>query len=167
MSASSPDPRRPSLEEAELGYRSLFEYNPDAVFELKLEPSPRLVSANPAAERISGYPLAELVKLTARALIAAEDFDRTIQDFARTVAGQSCTDEIAIVHKDGHRIDVSFTLIPVFKDGKVAGVYGVGKDISERRRTERERDELLVREHEARVRAVAAEERAAFLAEAG
>jgi PAS domain S-box-containing protein len=167
VSAHDPHAAPPRIPDPEVGYRSLFEHNPDAIFTLSLVPRLQLTSANPAAERISGYSADELRSITARQLIAPDDFDRTAQHFVRAVSGQPSTDEIAILRKDGRPVDVSFTLVPVLQDGVVTGVYGIGRDISERRRAERERDELLAKEQAARERAVAAEERATFLAEAG
>ncbi len=48
----------PRLEESEQRYRSLYEQNPDAVYDFDLEG--RFVETNPACEALSGYSLEEL-----------------------------------------------------------------------------------------------------------
>jgi len=139
-------------------YRSLFVHNPDAVF--SVDRTPRFTSANPAAEQISGYSLAELLDLTPGRLLAPDDAARTMQHFQRALTGEPCVDTISIVHKDGHHVVLNLTLVPIQVGEQTTGVYGIAQDITARRRTEAERDTLLAR-------ATAAEQRAAFLAHAG
>lgn len=155
-------PARRLLEESEQRYRSLFDYNPDAIFSLDREA--HFSSVNPAAERISGYSLQELLQLRPDKLIVPEQLERTLRDFRQALAGTPSSDEVTIFHKGGHRIELELTLVPMRVEGEVAGVYGIAKDITRRRRAEADLAELLVREQEARSRAVAAEERSAFLA---
>lgn len=151
------------LEESEQRHRSLFEHNPDPVF--SLDRQPRFTSANPAAQRISGYSLAELLDLPPPTLIVPEDIERTLVRYSRALEGAPSSDEIAITARDGHRVELALTLVPILVAGEIIGVYGMAKDITERRRVETERAELLLREQEARSRAEAAEGRAAFLAD--
>jgi PAS domain S-box-containing protein len=78
--------------------------------------------------------------------------------FRRAAAGEPQTYETAIVHKDGHRVDLQVTNLPIVVEGKVVGVYGIAKDITERKRAEQERTEALVREHLALARAEAVQQ---------
>ena len=152
------------LEESEQRYRSLFEFNPDGVFLLSREA--RFTSLNPAAELISGYSLDELVSINPNRLIVAEHLERTLANFQGALAGVPSSDEIAIVHKDGRRVELGLTWVPMRVEGEITGVFGIAKDITRRRSAEDERAEILAREQEARSRAVAAEQRAEFLATA-
>jgi hypothetical protein len=70
--------------------------------------------------------------------------------------------------KDGTEIDVSLTVSPI-RDvgGTVIGASKIARDISERRRAERLRDELVERERSARDEAIMARDRLAFLADVG
>src|SRR5262249_14113228 len=70
--------------------------------------------------------------------------------------------------KDGALIDVAVTISPVrTREGAIVGASKIVRDISERRRSERMREELIVRERRARDEAVAARDRLAFLADVG
>src|SRR6202022_3288969 len=57
--------------------------------------------------------------------------------------------ERVIVHKDGHRLDGLTTQIPIVVDGRVTGVFGIARDITETRQA---REKL--RASEQRFRAV-------------
>jgi signal transduction histidine kinase len=70
--------------------------------------------------------------------------------------------------KDGVEIDVALSVSPIRNAaGIVVGASKIARDISERRRSERLREELGERERQARLEAVAARDRLAFLAEVG
>jgi len=56
--------------------------------------------------------------------------------------------------KDGSLIDVALTISPIKnQEGRVVGASKIARDITERKKIEAERDELLKREHEARAEA--------------
>lgn len=67
---------------------------------------------------------------------------------AKLKRGQRTEDfETERLARDGRRIPVSLTVSPVkAADGRIIGASKVARDVSERRRLERERDELLERE---------------------
>ena len=55
------------------------------------------------------------------------------------------------ITKDGQRISVSVTISPIRNAaGRLVGASAIARDISERRQIEQEREELLVREQQAR-----------------
>jgi signal transduction histidine kinase len=58
--------------------------------------------------------------------------------------------------KDGNRINVSLTVSPIFDRGKVIGASKIARDITQKKRADEEREELLAREHVARAEAEAA-----------
>jgi PAS domain S-box-containing protein len=145
------------LEESEQRYRSLFEHHPDAIFILST--APRLVSANAAAERISGYSLDELTRLDFADLVEPDGLAVVRRLFRRVLVGEAQSGQVAIRARDGRRIELRLTLVPMFVDGRVQGIYGIAHDVTERNRIRSERAELLGRTQ-------AAERRAAVLAEA-
>jgi signal transduction histidine kinase len=56
--------------------------------------------------------------------------------------------------KDGREIDISLTVSPIRdKSGKVIGASKIARDITERKRIETERDEMLLKESKARAAA--------------
>jgi len=134
------------LAESEQQYKSLFEYNTDAVYRFDLEGN--FVSVNPACTALSGYTQEELLRMSFRDVMAPEDLGKTIRAFERAVAGEPQNMDLAIIHKDGRRLEVNASKIPILVDGNIIGVFGVAKDISERQRAE-----AALRESEERFRA--------------
>ena len=130
------------LEESEQRYKSLFEYNPDAVFSFDLDGN--FLSANPACYKLSGHSVEELIHMSFMPLIVPEDLEKTLYRFRMAAKGKPQNYEIAIKHKDRHRAELNITNIPIIVDGEIVGVYGIAKDITERKWAEkslREREE--------------------------
>ncbi len=136
------------LEESEQRYKSLFEQNVDAVYSFDLEG--RFASANAACETLTGYAPADLIGRSFIPLIAPEDLERALQTYLRALQGEPQHDEISLLHKDGRRIQVNLTKVPIKIGGRLVGIYGIAKDVTERRALEAERERLL---HEATDRA--------------
>lgn len=123
-----------ALDEARERYRSLFQHNPHAVFSFDL--AGRFLSANPACERLTGYTEAELLHMRFHQLVVPEKVALTAAAFNRAAAGQPQHYDSAHLHRDGHRVDIAVTNMPIIVAGTVVGVYGVAEDISERRQAE-------------------------------
>jgi diguanylate cyclase (GGDEF)-like protein/PAS domain S-box-containing protein len=117
---------------AQQRFDSLFAQNPDAVF--MLDADGRVIAANPACERKSGYSAGELLGLGALSLFDPADLPRAQGHFLRAMAGEAHEHEITVVQKSGRKIDVQVMNIPIVVDGEVVGIYGVVRDISLRRR---------------------------------
>jgi PAS domain S-box-containing protein len=124
------------LEKTEQRYESLFSNNPDAVF--SLDPEGNFLSANSACEKISGYSVNELLQMSFWPLIVPEDLERTMQNFSEVTRGEPKDLDIAIEHKDGHRVELSVTALPSSVNGEIVGVYVIAKDSTERKRIEQE-----------------------------
>ncbi len=117
------------LKESEQRYKSLFEHHPDAIFSLDLEGN--YINGNPAAKRISGYSVDNLIEKSVFTIIVREDKDRAIYHFNKAVEQKKPESyEIRIEHKLGYTLDVFVMAIPIFVDNQVVGVYGVAKDIT-------------------------------------
>lgn len=123
------------LKESEQRYRSLVEYNADAVFTYDLEG--RLMSVNRATEAITGYYEEELLYKSPLPIVLPEDRIRTQVHFDQAKKGKAQNYDIAIVHKSGRHVHINIANIPIIVDGEVTGVYGIAKDITERRLAEK------------------------------
>ncbi|MFJ6028118.1 EAL domain-containing protein [Pseudarthrobacter sp. NPDC092424] len=123
-----------ALDEARERYKSLFQHNPHAVYSFDL--SGRFLSANPACEQLTGYTEAELLKLQFHQLVVPEKIARTAAAFKRAAAGEPQHYESTHLHRDGHRVDIAVTNMPIIIAGAVVGVYGVAENIGERRQAE-------------------------------
>jgi light-regulated signal transduction histidine kinase (bacteriophytochrome) len=69
-------------------------------------------------------------------LVSPEEVELVTKYFQKAVEGVPQHYEAAIISKDGRRIELNITNIPIVVGGEIVGVYGVGKDITERKRAE-------------------------------
>lgn len=122
------------LEESEQRYRSLFDQHPDAVFELDHDGV--FVSANPACEAISGYSPAELRGQAFAPFVLPEFAALTTAHFAHSLAGAAISFETAIRAKNGRRVDIAVTNVPMIVGGTIRGVFGIARDLTTQRELE-------------------------------
>jgi PAS domain S-box-containing protein len=102
----------------------------------------RILSWNPAAERIYGYTLEEVTGKDVR-IIEPPSLKGEISSILEQVnRGECITDyETKRMRKDGRLIDVSLTISPVYRDGDtITGVSTIVRDITSHKAEERLRD---------------------------
>ena len=129
------------LAESRERYRSLFEQNQDAVYSFNREG--RFLSANAACEGLSGYSAQELLQMGFRGLIVPEHLGRADAMFQKALRGEAQHDEVAITHRDGRRVEISVSKMPIVIGGEIVGAFGISRDVTARREMERERERLL------------------------
>ena len=122
------------LEESEQRYRSLFEHNPDVVYSLDREM--RFTSANPRCEAITGYTAAEFIDGTATPIVVAEDRDVAVAAFHSALEGRAVRIEVGIRHRSGRTVRLGITNVPIVIGGRVVGIFGIAKDLTEQRALE-------------------------------
>jgi PAS domain S-box-containing protein len=116
-----------------------------------------ITSWNKGAERIFGYTAQEIIGLPINTLIPPDRQEEGVEILERLRRGERIEHfETVRVRKDGKAVDVSLTILPI-KDssGRIIRVSKVARDISERKRADAEREELLMREKAARAEAQA------------
>jgi PAS domain S-box-containing protein len=150
-------------------FRSLAENAADAI--VTLDAQDRILFANPAAERIFGYPQAKLLEIPFTNLIPERyrELHRAgMRHYIATGIRRVAWDGIELVglHRSGHEIPLEITF-GEFQQGNARYFTGVMRDISERKRIQEERDRLFARESEARAHAEMEERRSSFLTSAG
>lgn len=123
-----------ALEEKEEIYRSLFEHNSDLICSLDLRG--RLTNVNPATIRFVGYSKSDLIGSHFIPLLTKESKRLAIGLFRKSYRGETHTFEIGIKHRLGHRIDFLIKSSPIIINDTIAGVYIVGKDITEWKHTQ-------------------------------
>lgn len=128
------------LQESRQLYKSLFDYNLDATYSLDREG--RFVELNRATCETTGYEREELLGASFEPLIVPEDMAVTKAHFAKGIGGETTNFEISILHKQGHRVLVSVTVVPVVVDGDIPGVIGIARDITEERKLEKRMERL-------------------------
>jgi PAS domain S-box-containing protein len=94
-------------------------------------------SCNASAERLFGYPAAELIGRPIRMLIPADRQHEEDDILARLRRGERIEHfETIRLRKDGHPVDLLLTVSPVRDaDGRIIGVSKTARDITERKRT--------------------------------
>jgi PAS domain S-box-containing protein len=111
-----------------------------------------ITSWNEAAMRLYGYTAEEVIGQTVSMLMPPEQADDFPQIMQRLKRGERIDHyETVRVAKDGKRINISLTVSPI-KDasGHLIGASAVARNITEQKRAEAERQELLLREQAAR-----------------
>jgi diguanylate cyclase (GGDEF)-like protein/PAS domain S-box-containing protein len=122
-------------EASERRYRELFENAYDIVYTHDVDG--RITSINRAAERITGYARTEALQMNIIQFVAPE-FQENVKKliYRQTISEAPITQELDILAKDGSRLTLEVSSRPVFEQGKPAGIQGIARDITERKRTE-------------------------------
>jgi PAS domain S-box-containing protein len=125
---------RDDAEEAQQRYRSLFDHNTDAVFSFDLDG--QFTSANGACSRIFGYSRNELMGMSFASLTVPEDRQQASSEMNSAAQGEPRTAELTILNKSGDRVDLHLNTMPIIVGERIVGVFGLGKDITARKRAE-------------------------------
>ncbi|MGH2720867.1 MAG: PAS domain S-box protein, partial [Actinomycetota bacterium] len=124
--------------ELEIQLAAIVQHSDDAI--VGLDPNATVTSWNPGAERLYGYSAAEVVGGTIAILTpwTPADFRAPVLlDVARGIPMRD--HETEVVRKDGVRLTVSVNASPITdENGVVIGISSVGRDITDRKRFEKE-----------------------------
>lgn len=123
------------LQVSEQRYKSLFENNPNAIY--SVDRQGRFTELNPAVERISGYAPEELLNRDHAEILVPEYVDISLSHLHNAIAGQREESEASIIHKAGHRVELSVITMPIVVDGEIDGMFCIAEDITERKQVER------------------------------
>jgi PAS domain S-box-containing protein len=156
------------LRESEERFRATFEHA--AVGAAHVGIDGRWLRVNRRLSEIVGYEREELLERTFQDITHPDDLEEYLEQMRLMLEGelQTYTMEKRYLRKGGPEVWVNLT-VSLVRDASGEPVYFivVVEDISERKKTEQERDLLLVREQLARAEAVAARRRLTLLAAAG
>ena len=115
-------------------YRSFFTYHPDAIFEHNLEGI--IIDVNLASKDLSKFSLEQTLGLHFSKFICAEYQSIAQTAFEKAVKGNGQHLEIQALNALGecHWLDVTY--LPIKQAEQVVGVFGIARDITDRRETE-------------------------------
>jgi PAS domain S-box-containing protein len=130
-----------ALRFSEAQYRAIFNASADAL--VLRDADFRIVDVNPTYEALTGYPRAEV--LGADYIIAnPPDVNERIKALhVRALAGEAVQLDTQMLRRDGTRLDLELRGRPIVHQGRAHVLYA-GRDISARRKAERERAALEV-----------------------
>ena len=107
----------------------------DVIFQIDLQGN--FIFGNIAAERMTGYPLAESLRMNIWQLVLPEYHPMLKERLQWKIAGEPVTEksfEFEIRHREGHRIWVELaTSAVVNQEGRLTAVQAVARDITERK----------------------------------
>ena len=144
---------RKDAEKALRQFAAIVESTDDAIIGMDL--SGVITSWNNAAATLYGYSAEEIIGGNVSILIPPEHIQDEREFLEKIQSGERIVHyETLRMAKSGRRIDVSLTVSPIQDaSGALIGASKIARDITEQRRVEAEREELLRREHDARAEA--------------
>jgi two-component system, cell cycle sensor histidine kinase and response regulator CckA len=124
-----------ALRESEERFRNLFENAKDVLFTCDL--SGNFSSLNRAGELLMEYSREEAVGMNFAEVVAPEHRDIVRNMLNRKAAGDSATTyELEVITKSRRRVLFEISSRSIYRDGKVVGVQGSARDITERKSAE-------------------------------
>jgi PAS domain S-box-containing protein len=148
--ARSKDEILAELRESEERYRSLLENANDIIYSHDL--AGNYLTINRAGELITGYTREQILGgLNIAEVVAPEHMEQARRMMAQKLQDPSPTVyEVDIIAKDGRRRTLEVSTRLSRPEGKPPAIEGIARDVTERKRAEAEREELLERERVAR-----------------
>jgi two-component system cell cycle sensor histidine kinase/response regulator CckA len=123
------------LRQSEHRNRLLVETARDIIY--TLAPDGTFTSISPAFETITAWPVADWLGKSFASLVHADDQPLAANMFNRCLRGESLPIYEARLRKQDRDFAVGeFTVTPLLEAGRVTGVLGIGRDITERKRLE-------------------------------
>ncbi|MEH7444462.1 EAL domain-containing protein [Bacillus sp. JJ1122] len=135
-----------SLKISEQYYRSLFDNNGDFVYSTDLIGN--FTSVNQSFLKIFGFSEAELIGKPALSFINQEDVPRAKMHFVQALRGRDQTYTIEIPIKSGETQIFQVKNIPITINGECVGTYGIGRNITDQKKTEEKIIQLAYYDHD-------------------
>ena len=124
-----------ALRESEERYRELFENANDIIYTHTLKGN--FTSLNRTGQEITGYAREEALSMNIVDVLAPEYVSIARQMLAQKTDEKTPTVyQLEILAKDGRRVRLEVSTRLIYQDGKPVGVQGVGRDLSDRKRSE-------------------------------
>lgn len=130
-------PDSPDNSDAARLLAAIVESSDDTIISMDLQGT--ILTWNKAAERIFGYLAAEVIGGPISIIVPPERGEEEMEILRRIGGGERLEHfETVRVRKDGQRVQVSVTISPLIKEGRVIGASKIARDITEQKRLMRE-----------------------------
>jgi len=122
-------------------FDQLFENSPEAVCIIDTED--RFIDINSAFEKLFGFTKDELINYHVNnRIVQAESMEEAMQISENYMKGNTIEHETVRMRKDGSLVDVFILGYPIIFENKQVGVFGIYRDITERKRLEQKLEYL-------------------------
>jgi PAS domain S-box-containing protein len=126
--------RTRELRESEEKFRVIAETSLDGIFQSTEDSDPgKLIYVNNAFAAMLGYSQAELLGRTTLSLMYRNEIPATVTRNIRE--NQPAHGEFRLIHKDGHLVDIHFSVVPTMLNGRIVR-SGILQDITEKKRVQ-------------------------------
>ncbi|MBN2379037.1 GAF domain-containing protein [candidate division WOR-3 bacterium] len=134
--------RSEELREREQLYRTLVQTAQEAI--TLADDEENIIFANPALGDLLGYDPSDLVGMTLLDFMPEEERDFVRAQTSLRHKGETSRYELTLIHKEGIKRNVLVTAAPIYDaDGNYTASMGILTDITDRKRSEQERQTLL------------------------
>lgn len=117
-------------------YRSLFQYNPDAIFIVDLEG--KFQDVNPSVLLLTGYTLEEILQLKAADILYRDELTK-LKGFVReTLNGSSVCFETFILTKNKEVVNLKVTATHIKVNDSITGFYAIAQDVTEQNKAQKQ-----------------------------
>jgi PAS domain S-box-containing protein len=124
-----------ALSESEARYRSVVDTARDVIFTLSSHGT--IMSLNPVFETVTGWSRAEWIGKDFAPLVHPDDRAHAAELYRAALEGQTPpTFELGIRAKSGVTIPGEIVATPFIREGRVVGILGVARDVTDRKRAE-------------------------------
>ena len=136
---------RKRAEEAKFFLASIVESSEDSIISVDFDGT--ITTWNKGAERLYGYPADEALGKPMTMLTLPRDLEEVLTHIDKIRRGEAVEPfETERVQKDGQHMYLAVVMSPVKNAaGRIIGISTIARDITERRRAEAEREQLLAR----------------------
>ena len=125
-----------ALRQSEERYKAIVETSLDGVYQV--DTSGKFTFINESFAKTFGYKREELLGKHFSSLLSIETFPKVKEMVGQVLAGENVREEVPVQHKDGHEVLVNFSAAPLKDRGKTVGLTGILRDVTERKRVEKE-----------------------------
>jgi len=124
-----------TIKKSEERFRDLFENANDAIW--TADTKGRYISVNRLFRNLLGYKKEELIGKKSIHFVDSELRQESIENYKKALSGKAVEYELDLLNKDGEKRTHRERLRPLKENGKIIGVEGIGRDITERKKNEK------------------------------
>jgi PAS domain S-box-containing protein len=126
------------LRQSEERYRDVFETSPDVIFTISSKEG-TITSLNPAFEKFLGWNAEVWLGKPFMQIIHPEDLPVSLEMFSDTLRGRKTrAREFRCLSESGEYLTAEIIGVPLIENGKIIGVLGFARNITERKQAEAE-----------------------------